>query len=248
DVAPQLVDVLVVDLVDLALAEEAGLAAAGPAGGGPLAGCSFPSVPFWGFQNLSFERDVVVPGLEGGVGACRPPRGRGLGAAAAEVPVAAAAEELHGVRDDLHRLALRAVLRVPLTPLEAPVDRDGPALREVLRATLTLVAPDGDVEVVRLLGPLSGRAVLAPGVDRDAQAADRHAGRGMTQLGIAGQVADEHDAVDVGCHFSLLSYGTVQATPRSRRCHRPPVRCRSRPWPRQAQGLGAGPVPSCASS
>ena len=74
--------------------------------------------------------------------------------------VAAAAEELHGVGDDLDRLALGAVLGVPLAPLEPAVDRDRPSLREVLRAALALVAPDGDVEVVRLLGPLAGRESL----------------------------------------------------------------------------------------
>ena len=73
---------------------------------------------------------------------------------------------------DLDRLALGAVLRLPLAPLEPAVDRDRPALREVLGAALALVAPDGDVEVVRLLGPLAGRAVLAARVDGDPQAAD----------------------------------------------------------------------------
>src|SRR5438067_4701348 len=46
DVAPQLVDVLVVDLVDLALAEEAGLAAAGPAGRAALPAPSFLAIRF----------------------------------------------------------------------------------------------------------------------------------------------------------------------------------------------------------
>src|SRR5581483_1834242 len=114
----------------------------------------------------------------------------------------------------------------PLAPLEAAVDRDGPALREVLGAVLALVAPHGDVEVVRLLGPLPGGAVLAAGVDREPQAADRHPARGVAQLGVAGQVADEHDAIDVGHGSSLLSGVRAQATPRPRRNHR-----RLRPWP-----------------
>src|SRR3981189_2056013 len=65
----------------------------------------------------------------------------------------------------------------PPPPLEEAVDCARPALRKVLRAAFALVAPDGDVEVVRLLGPLAGGTVLAARVDRDAQAADRHAGR-----------------------------------------------------------------------
>ena len=71
--------------------------------------------------------------------------------AATGAAFAAAAEELDGVGDDLDRLALRAVLGIPLAPFEPAVDPDRPSLGEVLRAALALVAPDGDVEVVRLL-------------------------------------------------------------------------------------------------
>ena len=85
-------------------------------------------------------------------------------ARAGALTVAAAAEELDGVGDDLDRLALVPLRRLPLAPLEAPVDADGAPLGEVLRAALALVAPDGDVEVVRLVDPLTG-LVLAPRVD-----------------------------------------------------------------------------------
>src|SRR5579862_8061478 len=121
--------------------------------------------------------------------------------------VAAAAEELHAVRDDLDRLALGPVLRFPFAPLEPSVDRDRPALGEVLRTALALVAPDRDVEVVRLLGPLAGRAVLAPRVDGDAEAADCRAARRVPQLGVPRQVPDEHDAVDVGHGLAPLLRG-----------------------------------------
>src|SRR5437764_690153 len=142
------------------------------------------------------------------------------GAEPAAAALAAAAEELHGVGDDLDRLALRAVLRVPLAPLEPAVDCDGTTLGEVLRARFALVPPHGDVEVVRLLRPLA-RVVLAARVDREAEAADGSPGWGVAKLGVAGQVADEHDAVDVGHGFSLLSDGSeTQATRRPRRCHR----------------------------
>src|SRR5581483_12021024 len=98
-----------------------------------------------------------------------------------------AAEELHGLGDDLDRLPLLAVLGLPLAPVEAAVDRDGPALREVLRAVLALVAPDGDVEVVGLVRPRAGR-VLLPRVHRDPQLADRRAARRVPELGVARQV------------------------------------------------------------
>src|SRR6185437_2474733 len=102
--------------------------------------------------------------------------------------VAAAAQELDAVRDHLDGLALGAVLRVPLAPLEPSVDRDRASLREVLRAVLALLAPDRDVKVVRLLGPLTGGTVLAPRVDGDPEAADRGAGRRVPELGVARQV------------------------------------------------------------
>src|SRR4029079_1063794 len=106
--------------------------------------------------------------------------------------------------DDLDRLALGAVLGVPLAPVEPAVDRDRAALGEVLRAALALVPPDGDVEVVRLVAPLAGLAVLLPRVHGEAQLADRGAARRVPQLGVLGQVSDQDDAVDVG-HYSVSS-------------------------------------------
>src|SRR5438132_3124337 len=152
------------------------------------------------------ERDVVVCRRRAEIGGLRR-RGRRheLVAAAARF-VAAAAEELDRVGDDLDRLALRAVLGLPLAPVEAAVDADGPALREVLRAALGLVSPDGDVEVVRLVAPLAGGIVLLPRVDGDPELADGRPVRGRPELGILRQVADENDAVDVG-HYSSSSTG-----------------------------------------
>src|SRR6478672_472845 len=101
DVAPQLVDVLVVDLVDLGLAEEAGLAAPRPARRGALPAPSLTAIGFRCWQSLSLERNVVVRALEVGVGAGgRACRDELVAAAAAGgVAVAAAAEELNGVGD-----------------------------------------------------------------------------------------------------------------------------------------------------
>src|SRR6478609_10057669 len=100
------------------------------------------------------ERDVVVGcGREVGALLLRRARGHELVTAAA-VAVAAAAEELDALGDDLDGLALaRAVGRLPLAPVEPTVDADRTALREVLRATLGRVSDDGDVEVVRLVDP-----------------------------------------------------------------------------------------------
>ena len=135
-------------------------------------------------------------GAKSASAACARAGGHVLGATLA---VAAAAEELDAVGDDLDRLALGAVLRLPLAPVEAPVDRHRPALGQVLRAVLALLAPDGDREVVRLVDPLAA-LVLAPRVDGDTQRADRHAGRRVPELRVAGEVADENHAVDAGGH------------------------------------------------
>src|SRR5687768_3683492 len=76
------------------------------------------------------ERDVVVrrgAGARGGAGGLevavvdRHVGARGEPAAAAGRAVLAAAQELHGVGHDLDALALVAVLRLPLAPLEAAV-------------------------------------------------------------------------------------------------------------------------------
>src|SRR5262249_28731555 len=81
---------------------------------------------------LRLKGNVVVGGTEVGVRVRRRGRRNELALASAALPVAAAAEELHGVGDDLDRLALRAVLGLPLAPVEAAVDADRPALREEL--------------------------------------------------------------------------------------------------------------------
>src|SRR5205823_5742493 len=95
----------------------------------------------------SLERDVVVGGR--GRGEIRVGRGaRGHVLVRPELArLATRAQELDRVGDDLDRLALPgAVLRLPLAPVEPPVDGDGTTLREELRAALALVAPHRDVE------------------------------------------------------------------------------------------------------
>src|SRR5262245_56444762 len=203
DVAAQLVDVLVVDLLDLLLAEVTGLPLDGP-GLRPLP-AALPFRPLVGLLcHFAFlERDVVVDcrtaevGVRTSCGSCGNVR-----VLAAEL--AAAAEELHGVGDHLDRLALGAVLRLPLAPLETAVDRDRTSLGEVLRAVFALGAPDRDVEVVGLLGPLTGGRILAACVHGEPEAADRHPARRVPELRVAGQVADEHDAIDAGHALLLL--------------------------------------------
>src|SRR4051794_19806840 len=127
-------------------------------------------------------------------------------AAAAAAVLVTAAEELHGLGDDLDRLALGAVLRRPLAPVQAAVDADRAALGQEAGAVLALRAPDGDAEVVGLVDPFT-RGLAAPRVGRDAQAADRRAGLQRPKLRVARQVPGENHAIDVACRHSgwLLS-------------------------------------------
>src|SRR4051794_27682624 len=135
--------------------------------------------------------------------------------------VARAREELDRVGDDVYRLALLAVLALPLAPLEAAVDGDRPALGEVAGAVLALRAPDGDVEVVGLVDPLVGRVVLAARVARDAQLADRGAARERAELGICGEVAGDDHPVDVRRgHARTAPFGVAR---KRRRLVRPSV-------------------------
>src|SRR5690349_20674642 len=97
------------------------------------------------------ERDVVVGrgavaapragagGLEVAVvdRNVRPRREAAALGAAHAAAVLAAAEELHGVGHDLDALALVAFLRLPLAPLQAPVQRHGAALGQEARAVLS---------------------------------------------------------------------------------------------------------------
>ena len=73
-------------------------------------------------------------------------RGGLLGGLLPALALLAFAEELDGVGDDLDRLALVAVFVDPLAPLQPALDRDRPALRQVLLAALAAGAPDGEAE------------------------------------------------------------------------------------------------------
>src|SRR5207248_3126188 len=126
--------------------------------------------------------NVVVAGGAGRCGLEVPFVDRGLAALGGSVGESAAAggfiaraQELHRVGNDIGCLALAAVLRLPLAPLQAAVDRHRAPLREVAGGVLALGAPHGDVEIVRLVLPFAGARVLAARVACDAQAADRHA-------------------------------------------------------------------------
>ncbi len=137
-----------------------------------------------------------------------------LPAAARLAGAVAAAEELDVVGHDLDRLALGAVLGVPLAPGQLALDADGAALGEVLGAVLGGPAPHRDVEVVRGVLPLL--AALDAVVDGDAERRHRGSGRRVPQLRVARQVADEDDAVDALGHYSSSSELSIGSATSSR--------------------------------
>ena len=89
------------------------------------------------------------------------------------------------------------------------------ALRQVLRAVLALLAPDGDVEVVRLVDPLA-RLVLARRVHGDASEHTAIPEGVCLSSVVPRQVADNDDAVDVASHSYSSSSSTDALTASSR--------------------------------
>ena len=86
--------------------------------------------------------------------------------------VLARAEELHGLGDDIDRVALLALIVGPLPEAQSPIDCDLPSLAEEAMAVLALWTPDGDVEEVGLILPLPALRVPAPSIRSDPQTAD----------------------------------------------------------------------------
>src|SRR5919106_3471221 len=139
------------------------------------------------------RRRLEVPGVRGDVALRRE--------AATVLAALSGAEELDGVGNDIYRLPLVAGLVLPLPPFQAAVDGHGAALLEVLGAVLALGAPNRDVEVVGLVGPLAAARVLAARVDCNPQSAHRGPAVRAAQLGVPGEVPGEHYAIDVdSCH------------------------------------------------
>src|SRR3954454_9022643 len=113
----------------------------------------------------------------------------------------AGAEELDAVGHDLDALPFVAALVLPLAPVEARFDRHRAPLRQVVDAVLAMRPPDGDVEVVGLVDPVTA-LVFAAAVDRDPKLAYGGSTAEMTQLRIPGQVpGDDHHVHVRSCQF-----------------------------------------------
>src|SRR4029079_17400514 len=120
--------------------------------------------------------DFAVVEAAGSVGAARARAagGRTAGRRAGEgaLGLLALVEAHHGVRRDLERDALLAVLGLVLAGPEPAVDEHAIALAEVLRGALGAIAPDAHPEPVRGFDPLAGLLVLGGLVDGHAELGD----------------------------------------------------------------------------
>ena len=108
------------------------------------------------------------------------------------------ADELHAVGDHLDGLVLAAVLGLPASPAQPAVDRHLASFGEVVRAALALGAEDRDGEVVGMVLPSAAVFVLDAVVDGETQAAAPVRGARLSELRVAGEVADENDSIDGG--------------------------------------------------
>ena len=161
------------------------------------------------------------------------PTGVAAPAASTAAAVLARADELHGLGVDLGRVPLVAVLVLPLAGLDAAFDVDGSALRQVLVAHLGGAAPDDDAMPLRAFLTFAAlvRPVLARG---EREVDDGLTVRGLAQLGVTSEVADEDGFVDTCHEWGLqslrdrLGWGVDRATSRHARAEGRPRRPRAR--------------------
>ena len=108
---------------------------------------------------------------------------------------AAAAEQHDPVAADLGRVALVAVLVVPLARLQPALDVDLLALGQIFGQRLGRLAPQHDAVPLGFFLPLTGLVVPDLG-RRHVDRRDGRAARRVAQLGVASEVADQNDLVD----------------------------------------------------
>src|SRR5262249_4568937 len=114
-----------------------------------------------------------------------------------------AAEELDALRDELGPVTLLAVLPLPRAGLEPADDVGKAAFAEILVTGFRELVPSDDAEPLRFFLGLAVRPGPAAG-DGDAERRDGRAVRGVAQLGIAAQVAQDGDLLK-SRHRILLS-------------------------------------------
>src|SRR6056300_342646 len=166
------------------------------------------------------ERFLVAVDGVGAAAATGGPSGRPAGPAA-EITGTLGALHLGGrpteartdlVGDDLDDGALLSIVGLPAALLEATRDDAAASLGEGGGDVLTEVTPADDIEEGDLLLPLAVDLVAA--VDRETEARDPTTAGGEPELGVAGEVPREGDAVR--CHIRLPSWCRLRRQPSSR--------------------------------
>ena len=161
---------------------------------------------FWACWAGPSERDVVLflefvrrgrrAALRGRGALLGSLRG-GMRAAAAGVALAIG-HELEVVADDFEAAAFfTGFLVIPGVHLEAAFDVGAAALGEVLLGEFGLAAPEGDIDEGGVFLFLS-LFVVPDAVDGEGDVRDGFAAGGVAQFGISGEIADEHDFVEIG--------------------------------------------------
>ena len=144
------------------------------------------------------EWDILVVEIDGWRDCRRCRHGRSDGGCGRSAAALTLAHELDLVHDDLELRAALAVL-LPRAVTQFALDRDLVALGEEAAHGLGTSAEHGAVHEVWVVLPLAGLRVAAAVVHGDAEGEHLRASCGDAQLGVAGKVAGDADAVDA--HF-----------------------------------------------
>ncbi|TSE23023.1 hypothetical protein Taqua_01861 [Tepidimonas aquatica] len=139
------------------------------------------------------------------------PKGGAWGAAAVVhrgAAAFAAAQQLQLGGDDVHRVALDAVLAGVLAVLQTAFHVDRAAFFQVLAGDLGQAVVEGDAVPLGVFDDFAGVAVFAPAGGGDADAGHRLAGGQVADFGVAATVADEDDFVD-GCHEGAFARAVI---------------------------------------
>lgn len=132
----------------------------------------------------------------------------------------AVAEELHVFTDDFQLVALLTVFVLPSVELETAFDIDGPSFAEVLLSELGLLAPESHIHKGRFFLAFAV-VVLKIAIDGQTDVCHGSAFGGEANLGVAGEVPDQHDFVQIGHNAAIVGARQAFEQPRILFCISP---------------------------
>jgi len=143
-----------------------------------------------------------------------------LGATTTTAAAITVAEELHVFTDDFQLVALLTVFVLPGVELETAFDIDGPSFAEVLLGQFGLFAPEGDIDKGGFFLALP-IVVLKIAIDGQTDVCHGSAFGGEANLGVAGEVPDQHDFVQIGHNAAIVGARQAFEQPRILFCISP---------------------------